>query len=443
MRNMGLRKEFTKYVSLNIFGMIGLSANILADTYFVANRLGADGLASLNIAIAVFGLINGLGLMFGIGGATRYSIYNAENKKYEADSTFTLTLLSAAITGILLSLVGLFFSEGLAQLLGADYEILSMCSLYLKIVLIFSPFFIFNHILAAFVRNDGNPKLAMYAMLFGSLSNIVLDYIFMYLFELGILGAALATGFAGVIGICISYFHILTKKNKFSFVYIKIRLKSIIDILSLGISAFINEFSTGIVLIVFNLLILQCAGNTGVAAFGIIANLALVMHAVFMGISNGSQPLISKSYGQQKYNDIKIIYNNARLLSFLFGVFAVFITILFSEELVSVFNSEQNIELQIIAENGLRLYFIGFLFEGINVFTSSLLCSIEQTAVSFKMSFFRGFIGIVAIVFMFAYLFGIMGIWIAFPVVELITVFMSIKYKRKVGVLPNKTAVEI
>lgn len=295
---MGMRKnEFGKYVSLSILGMLGSSGTILADTFFVSNRLGADGLAALNLSIAVFGLINGLGMLFGIGGATRYTIFRSQGDGAGADRVFTAALLSALAAGLCFLCAGLFWPESIARALGAEGHLLPLCTAYLKTVLCFAPCFILNHLLMAFLRNDGNPRLAMCAMLAGSLANIALDYLFVYPLDMGLFGAALATGLAPVIGLAVSSLHIVTGRAHFHLTRDGLRLRELGRNIGPGLSACVNECSSGMVLVVFNLLLLRTAGSTGVAAYGIVANLALVVLSVFTGMSQGIQPLLSRAYG--------------------------------------------------------------------------------------------------------------------------------------------------
>lgn len=186
-KRMGNR-DFSKYITLSVLGMLGSSGTILADTFFIANKLGADGLAALNLSVSVFGLINGLGMMLGIGGAARYAICKSKGENQEADRTFTLALLTAVFCGVVLIICGTLFSGPAVRLLGADSHIVPMCQSYLRTVLCFAPFFILNHFFIAFLRNDGSPKLAMTAMLMGSLCNIVLDYLLIYPMDMGCLG---------------------------------------------------------------------------------------------------------------------------------------------------------------------------------------------------------------------------------------------------------------
>lgn len=431
MDEQNLNRTFARYMSLNILGMLGMSGYILADTFFVSSRLGSDGLAALNLAISVFGFINGLGMMLGIGGATRYAICKAREDDREANASFTLSLVAGIGAGVVLVLFGLLFPRPLAGLLGAEDRILPMCAVYLRTAFLFAPFFILNHILVAFVRNDGSPKLAMTAMLVGSLFNIVLDYLFLYPLNMGIFGAALATGTAPIIGIAISSIHIFSGRSQFRAVPTGLSLRKMAAVAGLGIAAFINEFSSGITLVVFNLLVMHAAGTIGVAAYGVVANLALVVLSVFTGIAQGSQPLLSHAYGMQDLSVVRRVYHMALLLASALGLLALGAALLFPTQLVSLFNSEGNAALQAIAEPGLKLYFIGFLFVGFNFVSVALLGATEQAGASFRVSFFRGCLGIVPAACLFAFLFGMTGIWLAFPAVELVTLFLSVRLGRR------------
>jgi Na+-driven multidrug efflux pump len=203
MKAETLLKEFFRYVILNICGMIGLSCYILADTFFISNGLGANGLTALNLAIPIYSFIHGSGLMFGMGGATKYSIYRGQKECKNADKCFSNTMSIMFIMAVIFMLTGIFFSEKLTILLGADKGVFSMTKTYLQVILLFAPAFMANDTLTCFVRNDGNPKLSMIGMLTGSFSNIILDYIFIFPLNMGIFGAVLATGLAPVISLFI------------------------------------------------------------------------------------------------------------------------------------------------------------------------------------------------------------------------------------------------
>ena len=236
-------KEFIRYASLNSLGMIGLSCYILADTFFVARGLGASGLAALNIAIPVFSLIHGTGLMLGIGGATGYSINISQGNKDKSNRFFSHTVSSGMVFAVVFILSGVFLSGPLAMILGADGETFEMCRTYLRVLLLFSPFFIFNNILISFVRNDGYPHYAMTAMICGSFANIIMDYIFIFPLKMGILGAVLATGFSPVISMIIMSPLIFKRKISFGFVSGRLSLKLLLNIFGTGIPSLITELS--------------------------------------------------------------------------------------------------------------------------------------------------------------------------------------------------------
>jgi len=273
----GIFRKFIKYVSLNIIGMMGLSCYILADTFFIAKVLGASGIAALNFSISVYSLLHGVGIMIAIGGATRYSILKSQGSNQKANTVFSICLKLGIILGLVFALMGIFGSTSLALVLGADISTLPLTKTYLTTILCFAPFFIINNILLAFVRSDNNPKLSMVAMLIGSFSNIILDYIFMFPLKMGMFGAAFATCLAPIICIGILLMHFVRKKNSFKYISNKITFTHAWDIITLGISGFINEISSAVVLITFNLVILKLKGNLGVAAYGIIANIVCML----------------------------------------------------------------------------------------------------------------------------------------------------------------------
>lgn len=411
--------------------MIGLSCYILADTYFIATKMGSNGLTSLNLAIAIYSFIHGLGLMIGIGSATKFSICRSQGQTEKANETFTSAVILGIACGAVLVVTGIVGAEKLACILGARGEIVPMTTVYLRTILCFSPCFLLNNVFLAFVRNDKAPQLAMVGMVAGSLANIVMDYLFIFPMDLGMFGAALATGAAPVISLCILSLHKIKKRNQFHFCRKLVSAAEMIQCCMLGISAFLNEISSGVVLIVFNLLILRLEGNVGVAAYGIVVNLALVAISVFTGISQGMQPMVSRFYGSGQTEKARKIYQYATVLSIFFGVLFVLITFGYAEPLVAVFNSEGDQSMAEMAREGLRIYFTGFLFVGVNIVTASYLAAVEKAGKSFQISIFRGTIGILVFALILSSLFQMRGVWLAFPCTEAATVVLSCLNMRR------------
>lgn len=427
-------KTFTKYVGVNIIGMIGLSCYILADTFFISKALGATGIAALNLSISIYSVIHGAGLMIGIGGATRYCILKSQNQDKKANDVYSACIGLGILLGAILAIIGVVASTSLGFLLGADISTLPLTKTYLTTILCFAPFFIMNNIHLAFVRNDNNPNLSMIAMLTGSFTNVALDYIFLFPLGLGMFGAAFATGLAPIISIGILSIHFIKGKNHFRYNKNQVTLSTILDILRLGLSAFITEVSSAVVLITFNLVIIKLEGNLGVASYGIVANLALVCVSIFIGIAQGIQPLISRGHGTNDYIALMKVMKYALITSLSIAAFIYLIVFYNTDTIISIFNSEENLKIAQIAKTGLRIYFLGFFFAGINIIIAMYFSAMENAKNSFIISIARGCIIIVPFVLLLSNIFKMTGIWLAFVltecVVTIITIFMLHSIKR-------------
>lgn len=418
MKESSCFREFLKYSSLNVLGMIALSCYILADTFFVSKALGANGLTALNLAIPVYNFINGSGLMIGMGGGTKYAISKSQGKMKQASQAFTNAAALTALIAACFFLLGLFASAPIARMLGADDTVFEMSRTYLQVLLLFSPMFMTNNLLLCFIRNDGAPQLSMAAMITGSLSNVVLDYVFMFPLGMGIFGAVLATGLAPVISILVQSPYLLTKKNQFHLVRCRLSARLSLGIFSSGLPSLITEVSSGIVIIIFNRIILGLDGNTGVAAYGVIANLSLVVIAIYTGISQGIQPILSSNYGKGIRENVQVILRYAVTTVVILSA-GVYLCMFFgAEPITAIFNSEKNQILQEIAEAGLKIYFTGCVFAGLNIIFSVYFTSTERPLPAQIISVMRGFIVIIPMSFLLSAIAGLPGVWASFPATE-------------------------
>lgn len=424
MEATNIRHGFIKYVSQGIIGMIGLSCYILADTYFIAQGVGANGLTALNLVLPVYSFISGAGLMIGMGGATRFALSKSK-------TVFTQSLYYLSIIAALLMVVGLFFCRPLSGLLGADGETLEYANTYLRIILFFAPMFLLNNVVLCFVRNDGKPRLAMVAMLVGSGANIVLDYIFIFPLKMGMFGAALATGVAPVIGLAILSIHFIKKQNTFAPAKTPLRLASFGDISCLGVSALITELSSGVVIIVFNSIILRLEGNIGVAAYGVIANIALIVVAIFNGIAQGMQPLLSICFREQRSKSIQTVLRYGIVTAVAISAAVYLLSAVFASALVGAFNRDANALLAQISVRGIRIYFTAFAFVGINILSATYFSAIDRPKNAFVISLLRGFVVIVPMAFVLSALFGMDGVWMTLTATEAIVLLLTIPMMRR------------
>ena len=425
----GVGKAFGKYVAFNVMGALGLSCYILADTYFVAAGAGAEGLAALNLAIPVYSFINGLGLMTGMGGATAFAIAGGRADEGKKRTIFTQVAYVDLVISLLFSAGGILFATPLSAALGADSQVLEKTSVYLRILMIFAPMFMFNNLLVCFVRNDGNPKRSMAAMVLGSLSNIVLDYVFIMVFHWGMFGAAVATGIAPIVSMAVLSGHLRNGRCGFGLQRGRLRPRLMAECAALGMSSLIVEVSAGVVMIVFNGLAAAAAGNTGIAAYGVLANLALVITSIFTGIGQGIQPILSRFYGEGNKPAMNQVYGLAIAASaaFALGIYAV--CAVFARPVVGAFNHQGDPVLEAIAVRGVRIYLAGFLFAGVNVVTAAFFSSVSQPGRSFAVSMLRGFVVILPMAFILAAALGLDGVWLSMPASELVVaVFCLILY---------------
>lgn len=420
MSQKSLLGDFIKYVTLNILGQIAYSCYTMADTFFVSTSLGTDGLTALNLAFPVFCLMNGTGLMIGIGGGSRYSILKSGNDQQGADQSFTTAMRLAVFFSVLYGMAGLMLSGPITRILGADVTVFVPTHTYLKTLMVFAPAFLINTVLQCFIRNDGKPSLSMKAMAAGSISNIVLDYIFIFPMEMGIFGAAFATGLSPVISMAVVLPYLLRGKNGFHFSKKGALREMAGGIMARGVPPLMTEVSSGIVMLLFNVIILRLEGNTGVAAFGVICVISLVVVAIYTGLSQGIQPVISRNFGMGNGEHVKKVLKYAMVtMSFLSAALYV-ILFLYSSELAYVFNREKDMVLQGFAVPGMKIYFTACPFIGFNIVLSTYFISTDQPVPGQIISLLRSMIVLIPMAIFLSWRFGMTGVWSAYPVTELL-----------------------
>ena len=301
---------------------------------------------------------------------------------------FIMVLLFASI----FFFTGPFASQRLITVLGADIQVFETTNRYLKVLMLFAPAFLLNHFLhMVLFQNMGSHFMA--AMITGSFSNIVLDTFLFSSFHMGIFGAALATGLSPVISMLVLLPYFLKKKNSFhltipNLVQMK---RTTANILANGIPPFLTEAASGVVMFLFNFIILRISGNTGVAAFSVISVISLVVISLYTGLSQGIQPLISQNHGAGNKKNVQTLLRYSLITSILLSIVIYGIIFFHAPRLVSVFNSEQDLILASYAIPGLRLYFTACPFIGFNIVLSTYFISINHPLPAQIISILRSF----------------------------------------------------
>ena len=424
-------QEFGKYVSQSVLSQLGVSCYILADTYFISKGVGADGLTALNLAIPVFSVMNGCGFMLGIGSGTKYGIMKGTGNEKRGDVLFTSSLCVVTVLAVIFMLIGLLAADPITVLVGANAEVYDMTRTYLQVILLFSPMFMINNLLGAMIRNDGNTSLAMTAMLSGCLFNIVFDYIFVFPMGLGLFGAVLATAVAPIISILILLQHFVKKKNQFRLIRVRPDVRLVASAAGLGVPSLVTEVSSGLVIAVFNLLILGLAGNVGVAAYGVVANISIVVIAIYNGIAQGVQPLLSREYGRSQEKSVHRFLGWAMMLTVILAM-VIYVGIYWNADVIAmIFNSGRDMDLQRIAVEGLKIYFTACPFVGANILLAIYFAATDQAAPAQMISLLRGLIVIVPLAFIMANVAGLTGVWMTFPLTELVVCVVACGLYKK------------
>lgn len=419
-----------KYMIPSVAGMLGLSVCILFDTMFIGHKLGELGLAALNIALPTYNLYNAIGLAIGIGGATTLSIAMGQKKFHKVNRIFTSAVFAAIIFCIIINLLEFFFLDNIVYMLGASEATFPLTRDYLKVILTFNSAFIFASAFIVFVRNDGEPKLAMYAVIASNTTNIVLDYVFIYIFNWGMFGAALATSIGQLVALAVLSIHFIKKKNTMHLEIGGINLEHIGRVLKNGVPSFLNEISAGFVIFIFNIVIFKFEGDLGVSAYGIITNLVLIFTAIFNGVSQGVQPLISVNFGAQKEERVKEFLRLTRRIVVILGVIFLGMGLLLPNQMISIFTSDTG-KLLSITRQGIYLYFIAFLFNGSNIVNVAYLQAVEKAKESSLLSSLRGLIFIIIFIIILPRILGVYGVWLTIPSAELTTLIIFLLFDLK------------
>ena len=427
-----LKMRFFKYVSLSVLRMLSLSFYILVDTYFISVAEGSNGIAALNISLPVYGILYGIGNMIGVGFSTRFKIKYDDFE--EKSRIFSKGLFFAILISLLFMIMGIFFSHNIVYTLGARGDVLRLSNIYLKTILSFAPAFILDCLLMSFIRNDRNPSIVTAAVVSSSIFNCICDYIFMFPMKMGIFGAAFATAIAPIVGIVVTLSHFVLKKNSFKLVRTRVKLQEFFYLSSLGISSLITNISTSVVLIVFNFIILKYVGDIGVAAYGIIANMADVTFSIFSGVGYGVQPLISENYGKNKFKEMVYVLKMAIIVSVIMAT-GIYILLYFNAvRLTGVFNSSGEDKLLFYGVQGIRVYFLAIPFIAINIVTALSMQAMEKPRLSFIISILRGIVVLIPSAIIFSNAFKILGLWTSYVftefVVSVISVIFMLKYVR-------------
>lgn len=415
------KELYWKYLFPSLFAAIITSIYLLVDTIAIGKGVGASGTAALSIATPIFGLIALFGLLGGIGGSVFIGKLKGEGKTTEANSYFSMSLAATFALTVLSQILFLIFSKQIYLFFGADENLLPFVKAYADWFIYAMPAFVFSMYLACIVRADGNPNIAMTAVVTGGIFNVFGDFIFVFPLKMGMTGAAIASVLGTAIQTLILASHFFSKRCTLRLAKPRGKIWTIILILKSGFSAGVVEFSFIILTVIMNNQILRYGGENVLAIFGVVITCSNLFQHFFCGLGQAIQPIVSTNFGAQKFDRIKEVKNLAIITSLFLGVLFTSLGLAFPRQITMIFlKADEN--LLRLSEHVMRIYFLSFLFMGVNFTATYYLQSIMKSRESSVIALLRGIILSGLLVIFLPMIFGVDGVWWGMVATEVVTV---------------------
>ena len=434
-----LQKKITltslvRYTLPTIAMMIFFSFYTIVDGMFISQFVGANALSATNIVFPVINLILGVGIMFATGGSAIVARKMGEGKDKEARENFTLITISALVIGLVIEIISIVFMKEIIYALGATKALYFNSREYLLFMVIFTPFILLKIYFDYFLVTAGVPNLGLISGIVGGIVNIVLDYVFIVKLNMGVRGAALATCIGYIVPSFVGIVYFMNKKHTLHFVKTKFNFNVIKNTCANGSSEMVTQLSQAVTTFIYNLVLIKLLGEDGVASITIMLYIQMLLNAAYIGFTSGVQPRISYNYGSQNKDQLQKLIKYSLIIISVFGVTTFVVSRQMSEILISIF-ATKNTDLFDIAHNGFLLFSIGFLVEGINIFSSGMFTAFSNGKVSALISLLRTFIFFAVGISILPNIFGVNGVWLVVPFAEFTTLVISLslifKYRKE------------
>lgn len=424
------QKLFFHYLLPSIGATLVSSIYILADTVMIGRGIGADALAALNLVLPVFAVFFSTGMLFGVGGGVMMSVAMGSGDKEKARRYFSTALLFCLCALAALFLIFTLFFENIAYALGCDDSSIVLVRQYGYPIVWCCPVFTLSSFLQAFVRNDRAPRRAMLGVLCGGVTNIVLDYLFIYPLGLGMAGAAWATVAGNGVTVLILLSHFLSKQNSMRFSLHSVTPALLRDVAGCGVSSFLTDIANGVVIFLFNLQLLSYIGSLGVVVYSIISNSALIAMSVFNGVSQAAQPIMAANFGAKSRERVLAVRRLGLITVVCAGAALCLVGMAWPELLINAFVEPTN-DIYTLGVVAIRIYFTAFLLMNLNIFFSNYFQAIVRPRSAFAVCVLRGLVLCAAFVFLLPAVMGPVGIWLSVPLTEAVTLGVALILLKK------------
>lgn len=408
--------------------MIFTSIYGVVDGLFVSNIVGSEAFAGVNLIMPALMMLGSVGFMVGTGGSALVSKTIGEGNKKLANRYFSMLIYFLLIVGIVLSILGNVFIRQISELLGAKGEMVDICSTYGRTLLCSLPFFMLQNCFQSFLVVAEKPAMGLCVSVIAGLSNMVLDFLFIYVFRLGVFGAALATAISEFVGAAIPLIFFIRKNNPpLKLIKTKLELKPILRTCSNGSSEMVTNISMSLVNMLYNLQLVKFAGYDGVVAYGIIMYVGFIFSGTYLGYCVGVAPIVGYHYGAANTAELKNLFKKSLFLLSSAAVVLTSCAELLSSVLAGIFVG-YNHDLHDMTTNAIQLFALSYIISGINIFASAFFTALNNGLVSAVISFMRTLVFQIAFIFILPELLGLNGIWLAVVGAEICSLIISVSF---------------
>ena len=429
-----MKKEFFKYAIPSALAMFISSLYTVIDGIFVGQGVGDSALAAVNIVLPFTVMLFGLASMFAIGGGALVSKNIGAGNIEKAINIFRQVFKALMIFSLIISIICVVFTKEIVTILGATDILKPLAVDYLRFYAIFCIPNLIGIVLNSFVRNDGRPKLAMISTISGAITNIILDYLFIFHFGMGIKGAAIATGLGQIVTVSMLLPHFLMKKGYLSFGKVKVSYKTVKEFCTIGFPSFFAQGSYSIIVLFHNIALVNYVGEIGISAYSILNYLTTNIYMVLYGITLGVQPLVSYNYGRKDGEKMLGFFRITSISNVVITSIFVVVSYVFGPLLISIFTND--VQIATLSYDALKIACLSYFAVGLNLNTLVYYQAVETPKYSNLSCLLRSVVYLPICLFSFGKLFGVNGIWASAIVSETLT-FITIKLIANIKVTTN------
>lgn len=425
-----LKHDFVRFVSATVASLMLFSLYSMVDGLMVSIGVNEYAMSAVNLSLPFTNALFSIAVMFAVGSSTLIAIYIAQDKRHEADTLFSQNFATLLVIGVLATTLVFVFLEPFAILLGADEITLDYVKEYLIGIAPFSVCFLVSYNLEVLVKTDGYPRYALFTVITGCLTNCVLDYVAIFWLNMGVFGAAAATGISQLVTCVLYLIHFFSKKCTFHLRKFHFDPHLYARTLSIGLADGVTELCTGLMIFLFNHTVLRCIGTDGVVTYTVIAYVNTVVINLMVGISQGSQPLVSFHYGKGEHDQCQKLLRYGLTTVCIIAPLLFLCVYFFAPQIVSVYLSHASDELVAYSVRAFRHYGISYLLVGFNVVIGGFLTALERPIPAISISVGRGLVLQSAVLLTLAALFGGETLWYTPIISEALCLAMSVIFLR-------------